>query len=188
MGKVFMAVMAGIVAFSFFGCDEKQEDRSYAKSVSSQEIKVTPGAVKIENSINGASKENSGEFYYSYNKKKSETESEPKHRTTIDAYLNIRSPYERVMVTMMIKKLSRDFVVGCSPCHDDYANGVIGPSLLGKDGEFIYERLMAFKSGDKNNVLMKDLVERMDDAKLKDIAYEIADFNKEIQKLRKGQQ
>ncbi len=188
MGKVFKVVVVGFAVLSFLGCDGKQEDSGDAKSASPKEIKVTPGAVKVESGVDVASKENSGEFYYSYNKKKSETESEQKHRTTIDAYLNIRSPYERVMVTMMIKKLSRDFVVGCSPCHDDYANGVIGPSLLGKDGDFIYERLVAFKSGDKKNILMKELVERMDDAKLKDIAYEIAEFNKEIQKLRKGQQ
>ncbi len=187
MRKIMMIVLVGAVVAVLTGCGEKQDKKSETEKVPAGEIKVTPGAVKVE-STESSSKENSGEFYYTYNKEKQKEAPEAKHRTTIDAYLNIRSPYERVMVTMMIKKLSRDFVVRCSPCHDDYANGVIGPSLLGKDGDFIYKRLLAFKSGEKKNVLMKELVERMDDAKLKSISNEIAEFNQQIQKLRKGQQ
>jgi cytochrome c553 len=106
----------------------------------------------------------------------------------LDAYLNIRSPYERVQIELMIHKLSKDFRIKCSPCHDDYANGVIGPSLLGRDGKFIYGRLMAFKTGEKKNVLMKQLVEMNDEKTLQAIANEIAEFNKQIQEMRKGRQ
>jgi len=145
---------------------------------------VTGGAVKMQKT-DDASKENSGQFYYSYNEKKAETTEEaPKVRTTLDAYLNIRSPYERVQITMMINRLSRDFAVRCSPCHDDYANGIIGPSLLDKDGAFIYGRLIDFKTGKRKNVLMKELVMQIDDAKLKSIADEIAAFNQQIRKMR----
>jgi len=45
-----------------------------------------------------------------------------------------------------------------------------------------------FKSGKKKNVLMKELLAGMDDEKLKSIADEIAEFNRQIQELRKGQQ
>jgi len=184
--RIFATVLIGVVVAGLSGCGEKKEEKSEARQAVSGEIKVTPGVVK-KSAGEEASKENSGEFYYSYNKEK-ENAAEEKRRTTIDAYLNIRSPYERVMVTMMIKKLSRDFIIKCSPCHDDYANGVIGPSLLGKDGEFIYNRLLEFKSGKSENVLMKELVDRIDDEKLKGIASEIAKFNRQIQELRKGQQ
>ena len=108
----------------------------------------------------------------------------PNARTSLDAYLNIRSPYERVQITMMIHRLSKDFIVRCSPCHDDYANGVIGPSLLDKDGDFIYGRLVDFKTGRRKNVLMKELVMQIDDSTLKKIVDEIAAFNRQIRKMR----
>ncbi|BBG66341.1 hypothetical protein NNO_1638 [Hydrogenimonas sp.] len=180
-------MLAGLMMAALSGCGEKKDEKSLESASPSGEIKVTPGAVK-KSSGEEASKENTGEFYYSYNKEKGEEAPEQKRRTTIDAYLHIRSPYERVMVTMMINKLSRDFIVKCSPCHDDYANGVIGPSLLGKDGAYIYERMVEFKSGSKKNVLMKELLAGMDDEKLRSIADEIAEFNRQIQELRKGQQ
>ncbi|WP_456431529.1 c-type cytochrome [Nitratifractor sp.] len=180
--RVWTAI--GLCALLMTGCGGKKEETSRSSAASPPQITVTKGAVKKVNE-EGPSKANSGEFYYSYNKAKKEAPvAEQKHRTTLDAYLHIRSPYERVQIELMIKKLSKDFIVRCSPCHDDYANGVIGPSLLGKSGDFIYGRLMDFKTGKRKNVLMHDLVSRIDDAKLKAIADEIAAFNKQIQKLR----
>ena len=182
-----------ILAISGCGSSDKKETQKAQEiqEVKTQPaIKVTKNAVKVEEK-NTTSKQNSGQFYYSYNKKNdkevakynSETN---KTRTTLDAYLNIKSPYERVRITLMIKRLSKDYIIKCSPCHDDYANGVIGPSLLDKDGEFIYQRIMDFKTGKKKNALMKELVSQIDDAKLKSIAEEIANFNKEIRKMREG--
>lgn len=185
MRRFASIVFAGALMAGLIGCGEKKEKEHETKETPAQ-IKVTTGAVKkVEEKE--PSKENTGQFYYSYNKEKSEAPvAEQKHRTTIDAYLNIRSPYERVQIELMIKKLSKDFVVRCSPCHDDYANGVIGPSLLGKDGNFIYQRLIDFKTGKRKNVLMKELVSQIDDKQLRSIADEIAAFNKQIQELRKG--
>ena len=174
MKKIVAAIFVSV--FVLTGCSDKEDKKQEAKN-SIQQIKITKDAVK-RSFEKGESKENSGEFYYSYNEEK-------KRRTTLDAYLNIRSPYERVQVEMLIKRLSHDFMVKCSPCHDDYANGVIGPSLLDKDGDYIYKQLMAFKRGEKNNVLMKQLVEQIDDKKLRSIANEIAEFNAQIQKMRK---
>ena len=187
MRKIVLLLLAALMMAVLSGCGEKKGEQSKESAAPSGEIKVTPGAVK-KSTGEEVSKENTGEFYYSYNKEKREEAPEQKRRTTIDAYLHIHSPYEHVMVTMMIKKMSRDFIVKCSPCHDDYANGVIGPSLLGKDGNYIYERMAEFKSGKKKNVLMKELLAGMDDEKLKSIADEIAEFNRQIQELRKGQQ
>jgi len=173
-----------IAVVMLLGCGN--EDKSSQETTSSTpQIKVTQNVIKETDSKSEKSKQNSGQFYYTYNKEKNSTK-EQKVRTTLDAYLNIRSPYERVQVELMINRLSRDFIIKCSPCHDDYANGVIGPSLLGKSGDFIYGRIMDFKNGKKSNVLMKELVAKMDDAKLKSIADEIAKFNAQIQELRKG--
>ena len=167
----------------FGGCT--QDSKKSEQSVSSEGIKITQNAVKVR--VDTKDKSNSGQFYYSYNsKEKSEQDPQEKVRTTLDAYLNIRSPYERIQVEMMIHKLSHDFIIKCSPCHDDYANGVIGPSLLGKDANFIYERIMDFKNGKKKNILMRDLVTKIDDSKLKQIAQEIAEFNQQLLQMRKG--
>jgi len=184
MRKRTFVTAACACALLLAGCNGKKEEKTEARKASAPQITVTKGAVKKVKETE-PSKQNSGQFYYSYNKKKKEAPvAEQKHRTTIDAYLHIHSPYERIQITLLIKKLSKDFIVRCSPCHDDYANGVIGPSLLGKSGDFIYGRLMDFKSGKRKNVLMKELVSQIDDAKLKAIADEIAAFNKQIQQLR----
>lgn len=186
-----------VVAFS--GCGNKKKEENKTNEVAKPgTIKVTQNAVKSavkKDQKEEASKQNNGKFYYSYNEEDKSKEAKAidkyqedtkNQRTTMDAYLHIRSPYERIKINLMINKLSHDFMVNCSACHDDYGNGIIGPSLLGKDGKFIYGRLMDFKSGKRKNVLMKGLVSQMSDKKLKAIANEIADFNKKLLKLRNG--
>jgi len=190
--KMVKVLAVAAVALIFSGCggsSDGKKEQSPPEASSPKTIKVTKNVVKVEDK-NSTSKQNSGQFYYSYNKENNKTEQyrsdTNKVRTTIDAYLNIRSPYEKVRITLMIKRLSRDYIIKCSPCHDDYANGVIGPSLLDKNGTFIYGMLQDFKTGKKKNALMKELVSQIDDAKLKAIADEIANFNKEIRKMREG--
>ena len=107
-----------------------------------------------------------------------------KPRTKIDANMNVRSPYEEVQVSMLARKLSKKFIIKCSACHNDYANGVIGPSLLGRDSDFIFDTIMKFKSGEKENVLMTDLINMMDDKEIRELADEIYLFNVELDKMR----
>ncbi len=182
------------VALLFVGCGEKEKKKESIKKESPATIKVTKNAVK-KDTKKEASKENGGQFYYSYNEEDKSKEAKDidkynsqtnKVRTTIDAYLNIKSPYERVRITMMIKQLSKDYIIKCAACHDDYANGVIGPSLLDKDKDFIYQRILDFKTGKRKNVLMKELVNQIDDKTLENMAQEIANFNKQIRKMRMG--
>ncbi len=184
--KIVSVICAMLIIAGCGGSDPKDEKREIAQA-SAPKIKVTKDAVDTK-VAKKKSKENSGQFYYSYNKEKNSSYNadDSKGRTTIDAYLHIHSPYEKVRITMMIKRLSTDYIIKCSPCHDDYANGVIGPSLLGKDAKFIYERIVDFKSGKRKNVLMKELISQIGDEKLKSLASEIANFNKEILKMRSG--
>jgi hypothetical protein len=170
-----------ILALIFGGCGDSNQ--KIDDSSKTPEIKITQDVIKNQN-ISKSDKSNSGQFYYSYNKEKNS--STQKRRSTLDAYLNIRSPYERVRVELLINKLSKNFRIKCSPCHDDYANGVIGPSLLDKSGDFIYNRILEFKSEKRENVLMRELVKQIDNEQLKQIADEIANFNKQIQEIREG--
>ena len=117
-------------------------------------------------------------------KEKNITRRRPKTRTELDAYRSIRSPYERVQITLMVQQLSPDYRLLCSACHDDYANGVIGPALLDKNSTYIFEQIAAFKTGKKDNVLMKELVSRIDDERLRGISKEIERFNRQVQEMR----
>jgi len=182
----FLYIMAVVALLG--GCGENAANKKASKTVQSgSEIVVTENAVQALKKEE-KSKENSGQFYYSYNKKKtgnndynSETS---KVRTELDAYRDIKSPYERVQITLMIQQLSPDYRLLCSACHDDYANGVIGPALLDKNASYIYDQIIAFKTGKKKNPLMKELVGRIDESRLKSIAKEIERFNRQIQEMR----
>ena len=134
-------------------------------------------------------------YYYDYNiKSEYDPNAKPanedaairaKPRTAIEANMNVRSPYEKIQISMLVKKLSIKFMVKCSACHDDYANGVIGPSLLGKSSDDIYNAIADFKSGKKSNVLMDDLIKMMSEDEIRTLADEIYSFNEEIKALRK---
>jgi len=176
----------GVSLLLLGGCGSEEKASDTEKAETAGKIVVTEGAVK-EAKTEGKSKENSGQFYYSYNKEKKNDQynaEEDKVRTELDAYKAIRSPYERVQITLMVQQLSPDYRLLCSACHDDYANGVIGPALLDKNASYIFDQIMAFKTGEKKNALMKDLVSRIDEERLKGIAGEIERFNKEVLEMR----
>jgi len=178
-----LPVGAALVLLS--GCGDDKKKTETEATTKTDAIVVTEGAVKELKETKG--KENSGQFYYSYNKEKNTSEynaEENKVRTELDAYRDIRSPYERVQITLMVQQLSPDYRLLCSACHDDYANGVIGPALLDKNSEYIFKQIMAFKTGEKKNALMKDLVSRIGEERLKGIAVEIERFNRQVQEMR----
>ncbi len=177
-----LGIIVSLTLILLSGCGEKQHTEDATAAKTDAGIVVTENAVKALTK-EGKSKENSGKFYYSYNKEKKEGE-EVKVRTELDAYREIKSPYERIQITLMIKQLSPDYHLLCSACHDDYANGIVGPALLDKNATFIYDRMMAFKTGTKKNPLMQQLVNRIEPNRLKNIAKEIERFNKAIKEMR----
>jgi cytochrome c553 len=188
MLKKLWILPLGLSLFLLSGCGDEKQKESTGEPEAVAKIVVTEGAVKKKKE-SGESKENSGQFYYSYNKEKkgegSEYNSEAsKTRTELDAYRDIRSPYERVQITLMVQQLSPDYRLLCSACHDDYANGVIGPALLDKNSSYIFKQIMAFKTGEKKNALMKELVGRIGDERLKGISREIERFNRQVQEMR----
>ena len=177
--KVSSLVFLISASVIFNGCssDESSSDQKVQKSniATSASIEVVANtnanAVKVKVKETDTSEDKS--YYFDYGVKSAyPQDAQPankdasvriKPRTTMDANLHIRSPYEEVQVSMMLRKLSKKFIVKCSACHNDYGNGIIGPSLLGKDTEYIYGKIIKFKKDKNLNVLMSQLVENMSD-------------------------
>lgn len=196
-----ISLAAVLAAGLTVGCDNNQKSQetntTSAQAAPSQKIEV----VKNENAqeIKVAQKErdanDSKSYYYDYDIKTGyDLNAKPANddasvrtapKTALDANLNVRSPYEQVQVSMLTKKLSKNFIVKCSACHNDYGNGVIGPSLLGKDADYIFNKIIKFKDGTSKNVLMSGLIDRMDEKEIRELADEIFAFNKMIQEMRK---
>lgn len=99
---------------------------------------------------------------------------------SIGAIAFTRPPLQSINKALLRGQLSKNFITKCSACHDDYANGIIGPSLLDKTSEQIYDMIIAYRTKTKANVLMADLVKSMDDKEVTDIANEISQFNEQF--------
>ena len=192
-----------LIITSFSGCGEKGEDNNSQKTTkttsSEPVIEITQNSNANEIKVQEKQKtkiqvKNGKAYYYDYNiKSEYDQNAQPansdasvriKPRTAIEANMNIRSPYEDVQISLLTQKLSKKFRIKCSACHDDYANGIIGPSLLSRDFNYIYGKIAEFKTGKKSNPLMSDLVKMMSDAEIKEIANEIYEFNKKIKEMR----
>ncbi|MBE0490980.1 MAG: hypothetical protein IBX44_01885 [Sulfurospirillum sp.] len=180
------------LALFFFGCGEKKEEKKAQQFTQKQAPMASVEVVENKNykeekvAIKAKDTNESKVFYYDYNdeKLKIQIATEEKNFTPLGAALSVRSPYEHVEISMLVNKLSKNFIVKCSACHDDYANGIIGPSLLSKDSKYIYETIMQYKNGTKENVLMKELVENLDEKEIQSLADEIYVFNQQIKKIK----
>jgi cytochrome c553 len=196
-------IVLSAVIVAFAGCGEESQKQSQIvpkiaeapqiEIVANENAKAIKVAQKEQRDRNSSSSEDT--YYYDYNvKSEYDQNSRPanadasvrvKPRTQIEANMNVRSPYEKVELSLLVGKLSKTFIVKCSACHSDYANGVIGPSLLGKSSDEIFNNIQAFKSGKKSNVLMDGLINQMEDAQIRELADEIYSFNKKINEMRK---
>jgi len=188
-----------VLGMVLVGCgDESKKEKPKVAEHTTQatgiEITTNQNAQEIKVKEKKVDKSQSKSYYYDYNIKSAyDPNSAPankdagvrvKPRTTVDANIQIRSPYEKVQVSLLVKKLSKTFIVKCSACHDDYANGIIGPSLLSRDSDYIYDKIAEFKSGKKSNPLMDDLIHMMSDKEIRSLADEIYVFNKQIKQMR----
>jgi len=188
-----------IFVIGFSACSDNSQEKSQKQketSTSTPKIEIVQNsnahAIKVEQKSGGKTDGNS--YYYDYGEKSAyDQNAQPANkdasvrvrpRTAIDANMNVRSPYEEVQVSLLVRKLSKNFIIRCSPCHNDYANGIIGPSLLGRDSDFIYNKIQDFKTGKKSNPLMSDLIKMMSDDEIRSMANEIYSFNKEIKQMR----
>jgi len=184
----------------FVGCGDVSKETSKAETVSvdkaptieivanenDKEIKVKQ---KDSNSSDGTFYQGmTGDFKHGYDPNSQPANSDAsvrvKPRTEVDANIHVRSPYEQIQVSLIVDDLSKNFRVKCSACHSDYANGVIGPSLLGKNSNEIFNAIADFKSGKKSNPLMDGLIDHMSDKEIRELADEIYAFNQKIKEMR----
>jgi len=198
--NIIKIVITTSILVAITGCgDDESAKIETTQTAPAPKIEVVKNdeakAIKVEEKKLTGSKDHKDQYYYDYNvKSEYNANSKPankdasvrtKPRTNVEANMNIRSPYEEVQISLMVKKLSKKFMVKCSACHNDYANGVIGPSLLGKSSDEIFGAIAKFKSGEKKNVLMSDLITMMSDTEIRVLADEIYQFNQQIEKARK---
>lgn len=177
------AILLSLVAFLLLGCEKKEEAKEQSvqrsetqKSSESPKIKVIQGATQIEKENPLIGYDIDGNRVVKIAPDGEETELTKK----IGALATIRNNYENLNAKILSQSLSKEYILHCSACHDDYANGVIGPSLLDKNGDEIYKMIMDYKSSAKANVFMKELVAKMKDEQIRAIADEISEFNKEL--------
>ncbi len=78
--------------------------------------------------------------------------------------------------------VSEDYDRKCSSCHGINGSGVqggkkmMGPKIFGQSSEELYQKLLDFKSGRKENVIMKGLLIPLSNEDLKVLADEVGDF------------
>lgn len=170
------------------GCGEKKEkeqalEQSVKTSSSGIEVSKNEDAYKEKVKSSALDKDKERSFYYDY--QTGQKTNKPEKRTALDANMRVRSPYENIQIGMLVDKLSKEYIVKCSACHNDYANGVIGPSLLDKDAKFIFDKIRKFKTDPNANVLMTGLIRQMSDEEIQKLAQEIESFNVKIKEMRK---
>ena len=79
-------------------------------------------------------------------------------------------------------KVSNEYKSKCASCHGVNGSGMqngkpmMGPKIFGQSAEKLYKDLVEFKSGRKENVVMKGLLIPMNDEDLKRFADEIGEF------------
>jgi len=193
-------LLAASLSLVLLGCSEKKDEENVKdieiKSENSVKIKSenkSAGTIEVTQSkdtyavkIEEKEKIKDKSYYYSYSDKNKENSftKEAKSYTKIDANMRVRTPYEKVRISMLVNSLSKNFIIKCSACHNNYANGIIGPSLLHKDEKEIFATIMKYRKDEKQNVLMNELVKNMSEEEIKNIANEIAVFNEKIRELK----
>lgn len=87
-------------------------------------------------------------------------------------------------------KVSNEYKKKCSSCHgangSGYQNGrkMMGPKLFGQNAEKVYKSLIDFKSGRKENTIMKGLLINQTEKDLRRLADEIGDFTTRAEATR----
>ena len=165
---------------SLSGCGEKEKDVHPIEAV------LKPGKITIVASKNHK-EPHTDKFRTLDIKGQSQISYAPKGQEITEAVKNVQvvvasrnNPYASIHANILSKRLSKEFIVLCSACHDDYGNGVIGPSLIGKTDAEVLEMIDKYSAQPDANVLMTDLVHRMSREQIRFIVQDIARFNAEI--------
>ncbi len=171
-----------LVALLVVGCDQKEEQASISEAPGKITVISGQAAPMDEERDRFIGYDTKGEHIIRYAPGGEETEAS----RNVAPHVVIRNqPYASIHHSLKMKRLSKNFIVKCSACHDNYANGVIGPSLLGLSGDEVYEMIIKYRTDQVKNVPMRELVRKMDDKEIRFIAEDIARFNEEVRKEMK---
>ena len=172
--KKFACMIA--LCLLFAACEKKEGEIQNEENTSAPNI-------TIKKSSEGALQEDSWVSFDIYgNKHINFSPNSEQNETTkmLGAVALVRAPLQSVNKAALKGHLSKEFILKCSSCHDDYANGIIGPSLLNKNSDEIFTAIKAYKSKSKKNVLMVALVQKMSDDEIRAFAKEISEFNQQF--------
>jgi len=166
-------ILLVVIMFIYVGCGDKKEANN---EESQPQITITPNAINLDDTSLPASYDMDG------NKRVNlAIDGEDSILTReLGARASVKNNYDKVSKELLGKRLSRNYFLKCSSCHDDYANGVVGPSLLNKSSAEIFDMIKAYKTRSAKNVLMEYLVSQMGDDEIRSLADEIANFNAKV--------
>ena len=193
MKKILLSV---VVATLFIGCGDDSESKKALENVKKEALEVKKEDKKIittstnitvtENSVT-VEKDNP---FISYDldgnrvvRIAPDGEETPVTKE-LGAIISIKNNYEKLNAKILAQRLSKNYMQKCSACHDNYANGVIGPSLLDKNEDEIFKAIKVYQTGEKQNILMQDLIKSMPDEEIRSLANEIAKLNKEVREVK----
>lgn len=171
MKKFKCVVFVTLILALFAGC-KSQEKESESETQGVGQISIKSGETPVRQ-----------DFWVSFdiygNKHINFSPNNEQNATTkaLGAIALARTPLQSINKALLRGQLSKNFILKCSSCHDDYANGIIGPSLLDKSSDEIYTMIKSYKNKSKKNVLMNDLVNNMSDDEIQGFAREISEFN-----------
>lgn len=73
-------------------------------------------------------------------------------------------------------KVSENYKRKCASCHGVTGEGAVGLPLFGQSAEQIYAKLLDFKSGKRDNPIMKSAILNLNDSDFKELSSEIGEF------------
>jgi len=91
-------------------------------------------------------------------------------------------------------KVSDEYKSKCSSCHgvdgsgEQYGKKLMGPKLFGQSADELYKKLDDFKSGRKENLIMKGLLLNLSQDDLKRLSQEIGEFPSRAEALKNSKQ
>ncbi|MBE2983901.1 hypothetical protein CCAL9344_00860 [Campylobacter sp. RM9344] len=180
-----------LAAFTLLcGCDSgKGSEGKIAQTKQSAQAELVTNqapAIEIQKASNHNTKQKDNSDFFTYDihgqKRVSFGLDDSNVSRSVGALAMVRSPLEVINLKLIKGQLSKEFILKCSACHNDYANGIIGPSLLTKSSDEIFNMISAYKNKEKANVLMKDLIKNMSDTEIRSLADEISNFNEQFRK------
>lgn len=188
--KILGCLVALAAAMLITGCESKDDKKSATQAAKTQATPAAAGMIETQKAdANATAQKDYDQFMtYDINGKKrvkfglDDEESETSR--SVGALAMVRSPLQSINLKLIKGQLSKDFIVKCSACHDDYANGIIGPSLLDKTDAQIVDMIKKYKFKEKPNPLMVQLVNGMSEQQIETMAKEIYEFNKQFKEQK----